>query len=476
MADPKLLQSDYSRGAISDLARHLIPRSSVWALTDFLPNYLGAPLAKRGGWMDASPALGTNAHASAVAYAPFSAGAQLVAITDDGHLWSVASSSSATDKGAAAIPVQRPVFFNNLLLIPGATPYKYDGSAAPSALGGSPPGGVYAFTYKGRFYLAGSAANPNRLWPSDILNPTFWNLTTGYIDMTNPIRGVAPLRNAILVWSDGLTERIRGDTPPPGGDMVREPIFEEGCVDARSIVVHGDKAIWANSNGVHISDGAAVANLIQLGGQQQLWSNLFANYASTWAVSAGTLRGFYVITIIDTATNTVKLSAMCDVDNKSWIFLSNIKATMFAEAYGAKPELYFGQRGRPRVGALSPIFVPQASNKNDGDGTSVLPALETQYFRGSPGSRRWKDLFIGSDINTADGAYLQVGYITKPDATAYTTLADTIAASGVYTRAKVPLRLANDGFALKIQQVNPSATTSLYDIEASVLEREGSRR
>lgn len=445
-------------------------------MTDLLPNHDGAPLAKRGGWTDASPSLGANTHAQAVAYAPFSAGAQLVAITNDSHLWNVVSSSSATDKGAAAIPAQRPVFFNNLLLIPGATPYKYDGSAAPSALGGSPPGGLYGFTYKGRFYLAGSAANPNRLWPSDILNPALWNLTTGYIDMTNPIRGAAPLRNAILVWSDGLTERIRGDTPPPGGDMVREPIFEEGCVDARSVVVHGDKAIWANSNGVHISDGAAIANLIQLGGQQQLWSDLFATYNSNWVVSGGTLRGFYVITIVDTGTGTVKLSAMCDVDNKSWRFLSNIRATMFAEAYGARPELYFGQNGRPRVGAFSPIFIPQATNKADGDGTNVLPVLETQYFRGAPGSRRWKDVFIGNDIDTTDGAYLQVGYITEPESLSYTTLPDTIAADGTYNRSKVPLRLANDGFALKIAQVNPSATTLLYDIEATVLEREGSRR
>jgi len=476
MAEPKLLQSDYSRGSITDLARHLVPRAAVWSMTDFLPNYEGAPLAKRGGWVDASPALGSNTHAPVVAYAPFSAGAQLVAITNDGHLWTIASSSSATDKGAAAIPIQRPVFFNNQLLIPGATPMKYDGSAAPSNLGGTPPGGVYGFTYKGRFYLGGSAANPNRLWPSDILNAALWNTTTGYIDMTNPIRGAAPLRNAILVWSDGLTERIRGDTPPPGGDMVREPIFEEGCVDARSIVVHGDKAIWANSNGVHISDGAAIANLIQLGGQQQLWSDLFANYASTWVVAAGTLRGYYVISIVDTATGNQKLAAMCDVDNKSWLFLNNLKSTMFAEAYGAKSELYTAQRGRPRVGAFSPIFIPQASNKSDGDGTNVLPILETQYFRGAPGSRRWKDVFIGNDIDTVDGAYLQVGYITEPEATSYTTLPDTIAADGTYNRSKVPLRIANDGFALRIAQVNPSATTMLYDIEATVIAREGSRR
>lgn len=442
-------------------------------MTDYLPNHDGAPLAKRGGWVDASPALGALARTEAVAYAPFSAGSQLVGITNDAHLWKVDSSVSATDKGAAAIPVQRPVFFNNLLIIPGATPKTYDGSAAPATLAGTPPGGVYAITYKGRLYLGGSAANPNRLWPSDILDPTLWNLATGYMDMTNPIRGIAPLRNAILVWSDGNTERIRGDTPPPGGDMVIEPLFEEGCVDARSIVVHGDKAIWANSNGVHISDGAAIQNLIQLGGQQQLWSDLFASYASTWTVAGGTLRGYYVIVIMD--GDTFKLAAMCDVDNKSWLFLDNAPATMFAEAYGARPELYWSMRARPRLGAFSPVFLPQASNKADGNGANVEPVLETQYYRGAPGSRRWKELFIGNDITSTDGAILQVSYVDQPEATAYTTLPQTIPAASKYQRSKVPIRLANDGFGLKIEQIGPSAQTLLYDIEANVLEREGSR-
>lgn len=443
-------------------------------MTDYLPNHDGAPLAKRGGWTDASPALGGLTRTDSVAYAPFSAGSQLVTVTNDGHLWKVTSDVSATDKGGIfSTPIQRPVFFNNLLIIPGSTPTKYDGSAAPAALGGSPPGGLYAITYKGRLYLLGSAANPNRLWPSDILDPTVWNLTDGYIDMTNPIRGAAPLRNAILVWSDGLTERIRGDTPPPGGDMVREPLFEEGCVDARSIVVHGDKAIWANSNGVHISDGAAIQNLIQLGGQQQLWSDLFASYASTWTVAGGTLRGYYVITIMD--GDTKKLAAMCDVENKSWLFLDNLPATMFAEAYGARPELYFSMRARPRVGAFSPIFLPQATNKADGDGTNVEPIVETQYFRGTPGSRRWKEVYVGNDIVSTDGAELQVSYIEEPEATAYTALAETIPAAGGYQRSKVPIRIANDGFGLKIEQVGPSAQTLLYDIEATVQEREGSR-
>lgn len=476
MARPNLLQSDYSRGSISDLARHLLPRGSAYRITDYLVGH-GAPLSKRGGFTYASPVLGTNARTLAVAYAPFSGGAQRIAITEDGHLWKVDSVSAATDKGAGHVPIQRPVFFNNALILPGATPRTYDGTTL-AALGGTPPGGVYGFAYKGRLYLGGSAANPNRLWPSDILNASLWNLSTGYIDLTDPLRGAAPLRNAILCWSDGRTERIRGDVPPPGGDMVKEPLFEEGCIDARSIVVYGDRAIWANSNGVFISDGAALQNLIELGGQQQFWADTFAGYTSSWTVAGGIARGQYVIVVLDTSTtpSTLKLAMMCDLDSKTWTFLSNVKATMFAEAYGAAQELYFSMRDQPRLGAFSSVFVPQASVANDADGVAVQPVIETAFFRGTPGSRRWKNIRVSADIAAASTAtYLELAYVTAPELSAYTVLPDTIPANSGYDRHKIPFGQAGDGFGLRIRQVGASYTTQLFDLEAEIADREGSR-
>lgn len=486
-----LLQSDYGRGSVRDLARHLLPKNAAWKTVDFLPNY-GAPLRKRGGYGDASPALSGAASTGVVAYAPFSSGPQLVAVDDRGHVFKVTSPSSATDMttgavNTASLQLQRPVFFEDLLIMPnqdGATaPGKYDGSANPDFLGGSAPTGKYAEAYKSRLLLAGSAADPNNIWFSDVLDPESWDTANSFIPVTQPIKGITALRNAILIFSDGMTERIRGDSPPPGGDMILEPAFQEGCVDARSIVSLGERVVWANGNGVWISDGAAADNLIELGGLLQYWVTLLEGYdPATWTVSAGTIHGYYIVTITDGTTFVEGL--MCHLQSRTWSFLSNIKATMFAEAYGTTPELYFSMGGRPRIGKLGQIFEPDSTNQSDADGTDVEPYIETVFYRGTPASRRFKDIIVGNhmEVDSGSSTHLEVSVITSPEDTSYATLCEDdgvtpleIAATGAKARSKVAARLASDGIGLKIAQSGPSHETMLFDIEATQHEREGLR-
>lgn len=480
MAQPKILQSQYSRGSISDLPRHLLPQGSVWKTRDYLPDH-EAPLRKRGGWGDASPNLG-GVRTDAVGFAPFSAGQQLVAIDNTGHLWKVTSPAAATDKGAAIVPIQRPIFFQNLLIVPGATPKKYDGAAAPSALAGAPPA-LFGDAFKSRLVLAGSAANPNYVWLSDVLGPETWDLANTFIPVTQPVTGIAALRNVILVFSGGMTERIRGDIPPPGGDMVREPIFQEGCTDARSITTIGDKVIWANGNGVWISDGAAADNLIQLGGLLQYWTALLEGYsAATWTLAGGVIRGHYVISICNGDTFVDAL--MCDIESKTWSFLGNLRATMFAEAYGTNPELFFSMRARTRLGALEQIFAPDITNMNDGDGTPVQPVLETMHYRGKPRSSRFKNLYVGNDILVPGGSttYLELAYARDPEAQSYTVLTEDdgvtprkVLPSGGMQRSRVPVGLASNGISWRIRQVGGSYDTQLFDLETDVHDREGNR-
>jgi len=488
VATPTLLQSDYARGTVRDLARHNLPKNATWKLTDYIPN-LGAPLRKRGGSAYASPVLGGSAHTYGVAFAPFAAGNQLIGIDDAGHVWKIDNVGSATDKGASRTgqPLQRPVFFQEKLIMPdpagAAAPYKYDGSAAPALLTGTPPNARYAEAYKSRLLLAGTAAQPNYVYFSDILDPQSWDLVNSYIPVTQPIQGIAALRNMVMVFSDGLTERIRGDNPPPGGDMVREPIFNEGCIDARSIVTLGERVIWANGNGVWISDGAAADNLIEQGGLLKYWASMLTGYSSsTWTISAGLLHGYYIITIMN-GTSFVD-SLMIHIESKTWSFLSNLKATMFAEAYGTTPELYFSTFGAKKIGALSGIFTPSSANQADADGTDVQPVIETVYYRGAPGSRRFKDFIIGNHIEVVGGSttYLKTSVITSPEDTTYDILClddgttpIQIVPSGAFQRSKVAARRASEGIGLKIEQIGGSYDTMLFDIETTQHDREGLR-
>ena len=72
--------------------------------------------------------------------------------------------------------------------------------------------------------------------------------------------------------------------------------------------------------------------------------------------------------------------------------------------------------------------------------------------------------------------------ITSPEDTTYTKLTENdgstpleITPSGAYQRSKIAARLASVGIGLKIEQVGPSNTTALFDIEATEHEREGLR-
>ena len=107
-------------------------------------------------------------------------------------------------------------------------PKKYDGSATPAALGGSPPAGKFAAIYKTRVYLAGTAANPNRVFasPTPDIEAT-WDTSNSYLDADYPVTGLAPLANQLLVFSAGHLERFIGTTTLclfPKGERARHEV------------------------------------------------------------------------------------------------------------------------------------------------------------------------------------------------------------------------------------------------------------
>src|SRR4051812_9662671 len=136
MAQPHPFAFSFARGMRQDESRDQIPTGSAWNLLDFIPRLLGAPVVKRGGYAYASPDLSTvkatAGYVQAVVHAPFSAAAKLCAIDEDGELYTIASSSSASDIGAAVASLQVPVFHRNRLIIPAG-----DGTTAPKTYDGT---------------------------------------------------------------------------------------------------------------------------------------------------------------------------------------------------------------------------------------------------------------------------------------------------------------------------------------------------
>ena len=484
------IQDNWSRGMKRDMARSDLPPGTAWNLVDYIPD-LDAPLTKRGGWSygsnDISVVKATASYVVAGSYAPFAAASKNCAIDEDGEFYTIASSLTVTDVGLsnASVPKAPLAFHRNKLIITrgnGTTaPGYYDGTTL-GALAGLPPAAIYGTTYKDRTALANTNALPNRVYFSGAGDPTVWDTTNSWVDMSFPVSGVASLRNALIVFSNQRVERIRGATPPPGSDMVLETLFEPGCIDARSIVFFEDNVVFANTKGLFITDGAAVSDLTERGGMLRYWRDLFSTYApATWTVAGGKHRGWYVLSVMDGAT--FKDAFMIDIPQNVWVRISNVKAVMMWDAVGTAPETYYGSRAQPRVNSLSSLFSPAAGVKNDADAAAVAPVLETIWFKPTMGKLTWRNLYATYDCQdaAADNPVLTVSFVETPEDTTYTNITDftgaanTLAETTLYTRARRRLSFPAHGLGFKIAQTNASSVTKLWALEVDAHPREPSR-
>ena len=239
MSKPIVLAQRFDR-MVRDGARNNMPSGACWGLYDWIPGELDAPLGKRGGYTYESNALtGVLSGADlvdSVIYAPFTAGAQLLAVPVNtgtaARLAQINSTSSTTDRGLVGQPFGPMAFYRNKVYIPNgagtSAPYVYTGSSSATVLTGSPPSGKHLAVYKDRLVLAGTSAEPQRLYFSDAGDAASWDTTSRWIDSSGEIRGIYSLRNAILIWHPGFMERIIGSIPPPGSDMSLQPLSDVG--------------------------------------------------------------------------------------------------------------------------------------------------------------------------------------------------------------------------------------------------------
>ena len=462
-----------------DEPRDSLPVGSAWNLVDFIPD-LGADLTGRGGYAYASPNLAairpTAASIQALAYAPFAGSPKLCAIDDDGEFYTISSPTTATDIGLASTCLQAPYFYRGQLVIPnpnGASPpLAFSGSSLSGAVFPGTILGKYGCTYKDRGIVAGSAAQPQRVSFTDAGAFTF--TSTAWIDVSGPVQGIAALRNAILVFTPGKCERIRGATPPPGSDMVLEPIFEQGVADPRSIVNFNDYIVFANGAGIFLTDGAVLQDLTKVAGMSSYWRTLARDYTSTWTVAAGQLRNYYLISITD--GTTFKDAFLLNLDKRTMVRVTNVPGGCFANTVGVAPELYFGSRTEPRVCSTSSFFTPSATYKADGNGSPVLPQMETAFTPMS-GKMRMRDFYLKYDLRDAasDNPTYTVGMVNDPASSAYTTIGTLSETTGFRRGPRLPIRRHAEGFGFRVSQANAAAASRIYGIELDGYAEEGSR-
>jgi len=477
VSTPVVLQDNFSRGIVADVAREDIPRGAVWDMVDLIPD-LGAPLRGRGSWKYASPAGGSGSLVLAVGWGDFISGQHLVKLTDGGTLFGVsADGTTQTVRGSMNLVAQQPFMHRNKLIFPcpGHNPVYYDGDNPVADLGGGAPQAYYGCAYKDYTVLARDATHPTRLWFSDPGNPQHWDTTNSWLDGTYAVTGIVAMKNAILIFSLGHVEKITGSIPPPGTDMSKGPFLAIGTPDARSIVNYGDFVVWANQTGVWMTDGAVAQDLTKAAGVKQRWLAL-TNSIGTLGVTGGIIRDHYVVTLWDSAT--LKDTWLIDLTKKTMWRASNISALMYATGTGGRERVYFADRESTRVGEITDLFFPAVGDYADADGVTIQPNVELPYYRPTKGLKRWKNIYVDADVRdpAATNPVLGVAYVTSPESGAYTPLTSvTFGETATDTRRRIPIRVRSAGIGLALAQVNGAGGTRIYSVEADVLAEEGSK-
>lgn len=460
---------------------------SAWNLQDYFLD-LSGKMRKRGGWAYASDDIhattSTASYVATVVYAPFVGnGNQLLALDEDGELYRINTSSGAvTDVGAMGTRWQ-PVLHTNKLIFPASTganaPNTFDGSSIVG-LAGSPPSGKFAAVYKDRTVLANSNANVTRAWFSGPADPTVWNTSVAYWSFSQPITGMAALPGALLVFMEKQTGRLRGSTPPPGTDFIADdPLFTQGCTDARSIVVTGPYAIFCNPLGIWRTNGTNIPeDLTAAVGLKRYWQQtVMSSYSSSsWTIVGGMIGTRYIVSVMNGSSfvDCLWVEGASGSGSLRAGRLGNMTAAAFASAVTGSEELYMGLRDEARVAKLSTTLTPGVSYKNDGDGTAVTPLAETPYYPlGRPGKKWVRGLFVTYDMRDAasDDPALTVSYTLTPDGS-YTALGTTLAETADQARSRLWMSstagggVAGQGVALKLAQSNASSETKIVSLEA----------
>lgn len=488
MAQPAAVQSTYKAGMKRDGAREALPDGACWNLVDFLPEVLGAVLRKRGGYEYASSVLGGTYVMSGIV-AEYTAGQSVLALASSGYWYEIESPTTQEGIGGTE-GCRNPIFYNDMVIAPEWTgvnaPKKITRAGAThtlAALGGSPPAGKYALVYKDVVWLGGNAALPKRTYFCVAGAPESWDTSVKWMDMSYPVTGYAALSNAVLVFSLGRTARVRGSIPPPDTDFtIDDPVFEVGCTDNRSIVNYRDKCIFANAQGLYMTDGVALEDLTRVCGMKAWWRDVMkgregfatgTQYALSWTIAGGVYDDFYFYSICNGPT--LIDAGVIDLTRYAWTRLSNIDAAFFFDRLYPQ-ELFWGRLGASRVATIADLFNPTSANKSDADGDIVRPVLETIFFGADPGLKTFTNVFVTYDLAAEGGATpsLHVSAANNPEGATYEDLVPDLTGTG-HKRMHLEVNRPGLGISLKIAQVGESVDTRLHDIEIGANPREKSR-
>lgn len=363
------LQNTWAMGIKRDIPRSNLPQGASWDSVNLVPDKLNAPLRMRGS-LEYFTRFGSGTASTATVcgvYAPFAGSSNSLIFDPVGTMALYGDYSVIAGSAAVAGLVSEAVFYDDKVIIAYA-----NGTSSAKAITGSSaslgavaltaaPAGRFITVFKDVIWLGGASATPDRIYFSDPGDVTSWDLVDGWLDVSEPITGLASMKNVVFVFCLDRAVRIRGSIPPPGGDLATDdPLFNEGCTDHRSICYYEDRVIWANAKGIYLSDGSAIQDVTDQCEMKTWWS---AVMAGTDGISAGSAYDrtthqivcgtegkylFYNISMGD----VLRDAGFINLETYSWHRIT-MPAAGCAWSVPAPQALLFGQTGAANAGIIA---------------------------------------------------------------------------------------------------------------------------
>lgn len=506
MADGvSILQSSFELGVKRDRSKDRIGANAAWALYDYVPEHLGAPLRKRGAWEFKGSMTSPGGYVNALIQANFNGGRYNLANLSDGTVQRITAGGSTwavdgTTRNVGALK-QNPVMYFDNVFFP-----SYNGTQTMSRAGETTVSEyTYTSTYKPTYLTAwrnrlvgavgeriifGPPGSPDQTWDDDSV-----------YQLDQPIRGLATVDTITMIFYDGAVLRMRGSIPAgypsvTDDDIAFDMLFPEiGLVDAFSICNYVDMVIWADRAGVYMTEGAAPIDLTLKGGIKRLWAETLQPLTSDLdagniRVCSGVYGEFLHVTITNTSTLSHVATFVCHVPSYTWWQHRNHPFTCYAAApkspTGGGKEL-FGGLVTPigRVAELSHMYEEPGNRASDENGYVIEPEIVFPYHRFSAGAMTIADVYLGYALEGEPGeASLHVDFTTDPDPNpTYDNFGDgddvlrPADLSGEddtgYHYRRIPVRKQGPGLGVRVKQQGESTDTRIYSLSAAVVPQPG---
>jgi len=508
------------QGMVRDFSLDQLPKGYVWDLVDYIPRRRGAKLDGRKAWKFLTASGAFSGPVSGGIHAPFAAGTSLL-VAAGSNLYQVdPSSGAAANTGSlfsSGLKMNGAMLHDRVYFADatGASVPKYvtrsGGSLTLASLTGlNAPKGSLIGVYKDRLLVAGDPSEPQALYFSP-LEPAIaggppttgdWDTLSKW-DTTQGITAIWPMQAQILVFHQGMIEKLRGSIPP-GTDIDTDMYLDTfssqvGCNDPASVVGWQENVLWAAPRGVYLSDGATIRSLTSQGGISELWRQLYnQKRAGTGVVASVFLDLLFVSVLTDWDTSVPHdlrpFTLVCDLQNRAWYRFANCGMTAAIPSSTDGEEVWWGVDGvnfastyqnrlsrfsdmlftEPEVASYT-LLGPETlaitpADQIDGNAVPVLPQVETGFLKFGPeGVKRFRHLYVSHSTETAtptgDGTNkLRVSFRLRPYPYAPYVVAGDIPGIDNYKRYRIRCGKSGYGITIKVEQTIPTWLSRLHDI------------